>query len=216
MKFQQVTGRGRRQRYRGYSLLSLQPDLISSTRLAPNPNKFGTTVEEFISPIGIAKPPGPLPCSRPRSHDSKRSEDVRARINALSEFRRNGASDYVTGAIGIAAKSASIDAEPAPTRNDEYLLYQTLVGTWPTEALDDAAWGGFCDASNNTCSKRRAKPRAHQLGEYQHRLRSRLVPIHSRNPKRTPKNQFLPDFAKFAYRISRIGIFNSLSQSFLK
>ena len=43
------------------------------------------------------------------------------------------------------SKKRLVDALPVPTRNDEYFLYQTLIGTWPTQALDDAGWRTYAE-----------------------------------------------------------------------
>ncbi|MFZ0478763.1 MAG: malto-oligosyltrehalose synthase [Terriglobales bacterium] len=191
--------------------------LISLNEVGANPNKFGTTVEEFHLANRDRQAAWPASMLSSSTHDSKRSEDVRARINALSEIPSEWRLRLRHWRNWNRGKKRIIDAEPAPTRNDEYLLYQTLVGTWPTEALDDAAWGGFCERIEQYMLKaaREAKERtswANTNTDYEAALSQFTRAI----LKRTPKNQFLPDFAKFAYRISRIGIFNSLSQSFLK
>ncbi len=69
------------------------------------------------------------------THDTKRSEDVRARINVLSEMpERVARGRRAAGAGCNAASKPPVDGEPAPDRNDEYLLYQTLVGAWPLDA----------------------------------------------------------------------------------
>lgn len=65
------------------------------------------------------------------THDTKRSEDVRARINVLTEIPaawRNIAQRWHR----LNSKYLrDVDGEPAPSRNDEWLLYQTLIGMWP-------------------------------------------------------------------------------------
>src|SRR5688500_4838049 len=73
------------------------------------------------------------------THDTKRSEDVRARINVLSEIPDEWR-DHVTrwGELNSPHRREA-DGQPAPSRNDEYLLYQTLIGAWPLEpdAVDE-------------------------------------------------------------------------------
>ena len=65
------------------------------------------------------------------THDTKRSGDVRARINVLSELP--GAWDERGGPLGGANRRAH-KQDGWPDRNAEYLLYQTLVGAWPIDA----------------------------------------------------------------------------------
>ena len=68
------------------------------------------------------------------THDTKRSEDVRARMLAISEmpqtWRRSRCS---AGERRIAAGKNKSTKAHAPDANEEYLLYQTLLGTWPIE-----------------------------------------------------------------------------------
>ena len=87
------------------------------------------------------------------THDSKRSEDVRARINVLSEIPalwRLRVRDWKR--FNRSHKSV-VNDKPAPSPNDEYLLYQTLVGAWPSEPLNDTRTTGRFSASGSktTC-----------------------------------------------------------------
>ena len=65
------------------------------------------------------------------------------------------------------ATSACVNDRPAPSPNDEYLLYQTLVGAWPSEPLNDTDdWKTFCERIENYMLKaiREAK-QTHQLDQ---------------------------------------------------
>ena len=81
------------------------------------------------------------------THDTKRGEDVRARINVLSEMPESSGS---TGPP-LARDRPPIQArrrrtQPRPIANDEYLLYQTLVGAWPARRRADESPRRFTDA----------------------------------------------------------------------
>jgi (1->4)-alpha-D-glucan 1-alpha-D-glucosylmutase len=115
------------------------------------------------------------------------------------------------------SKKRLVDALPVPTRNDEYLLYQTLIGTWPTQALDDAGWKTYAERIEQYMLKvaREAKEHtswANTNSEYEKALAefTRAL-LH-----RSPQNRFLGHFEGFARRVARIGAFNSLSQALLK
>src|SRR5262249_42942874 len=71
------------------------------------------------------------------THDTKRSEDVRARINVLSEMTEGwwAAVDRWTRLNEPHRKTGSDDEPTIPDANEEYLLYQTLLGAWPPELL---------------------------------------------------------------------------------
>ena len=63
------------------------------------------------------------------THDTKRSADVRARINVLSEIP-----DAWSAAVARWQERADrYRRDGWPDRNTEYLLYQTLVGAWPID-----------------------------------------------------------------------------------
>ena len=87
-----------------------------------------------------ARAPGAL-AARPvatATHDTKRGEDVRARINVLSEMPDDWAAEVRPLArTSPAASRRDVDGRAAPDRNDEYLLYQTLLGAWPAAATTD-------------------------------------------------------------------------------
>ena len=75
------------------------------------------------------------------THDTKRGEDARARLAALSEFPRNGRASCRCGRASCAVPPPSdgVDPDLQPDHNDEYLLYQVLLGSWPCELLRRAA-----------------------------------------------------------------------------
>ena len=152
------------------------------------------------------------------THDSKRSEDVRARINVLSE---------ISGLWRLRLRDWKrfnrrykrlVNDKPAPSPNDEYLLYQTLVGAWPSEPPSGQNdWKIFCERMENYMLKavREAKQNTSWINrntEYETAVLSFVRAL------LTPgeKNRFLDDFVPFQRRIARIGIWNSLSQTVLK
>src|SRR5205085_2132215 len=65
------------------------------------------------------------------THDTKRSEDVRARINILSEMASEWTRFVKRWHRWNTPKLGRYEAKPAPCPNEEYLLYQTLLGVWP-------------------------------------------------------------------------------------
>jgi (1->4)-alpha-D-glucan 1-alpha-D-glucosylmutase len=67
------------------------------------------------------------------THDHKRGEDVRARINVLSELPELW--EQLVRRVEELSElyRTEIEGSEAPTRNDRYFLYQTILGTWPLE-----------------------------------------------------------------------------------
>lgn len=216
MKFQQVTsavmakGLEDTAFYRYHRLLSLN-------EVGGNPIRFGTSLAEFHQANQQRLQHWPDSMLSTSTHDSKRSEDVRARIDVLSEipalFRLN-ASQWRKLNRG---RKRTIDGQLAPSRNDEYLLYQTLIGAWPLQPLDSADWKKFSQRIENYMLKaiREAKEFtswANPNAAYENATVNFVRAILDRNSK----SAFLRQFPTFQSLISRIGMLNSLSQTLLK
>jgi (1->4)-alpha-D-glucan 1-alpha-D-glucosylmutase len=70
------------------------------------------------------------------THDTKRGEDTRARLAALSEFSDEWARQTQIWSRILRARAGDLEGAAPPDRNDEYLIYQMLVGSWPVELFD--------------------------------------------------------------------------------
>ncbi|MGH2688700.1 MAG: malto-oligosyltrehalose synthase, partial [Actinomycetota bacterium] len=104
--------------------------LISLNEVGGNPDVFGRPLPSFHDDTrrsAGAWPEGLLTLS---THDTKRSADVRARINVLSEMPEA----WGRAVRRWADRNHAFRTDGLPDRNTEYLLYQTLVGAWPIEA----------------------------------------------------------------------------------
>jgi (1->4)-alpha-D-glucan 1-alpha-D-glucosylmutase len=91
------------------------------------PGQFGRPLEAFHDDMIRRQRDWPTAMTTLSTHDTKRSEDVRARLFVLSELPREW-SDAVTGWF---AANERYRGAAGPDRNLEYLLYQTIVGAWP-------------------------------------------------------------------------------------
>lgn len=191
--------------------------LVSLNEVGGNPGKFGTTADEFHGANQERLNSWPHSMLSSSTHDSKRSEDVRARINVLSEMPALWRLRLRRWRQWNRGKKRTIDDRPAPTRNDEYLLYQTLIGMWPERSLDDAGWNELSERIQQYMLKAAREAKEHTSWantneEYEGALSHFTRSILARNAK----NQFLKDFSEFQRRTARIGMFNSLSQCLLK
>ena len=101
--------------------------LLALNEVGSDPSHFGVTIEEFHreSIATAARFPGTMAATS--THDTKRSEDVRARIALLSEM----AEEWHETVLRWSKINDSQWAGAAPDRATEYLLYQTLVGAHP-------------------------------------------------------------------------------------
>jgi len=106
--------------------------LTSVNEVGGSPAEFGFPVEEFHRGNLERAEKWPHALLLTSSHDTKRSEDVRARLNVLSEMPRDwSAAAMRWRRMNQAAKITISDGRLVPDANEEYLLYQTLVGAWP-------------------------------------------------------------------------------------
>jgi (1->4)-alpha-D-glucan 1-alpha-D-glucosylmutase len=109
--------------------------LTSLNEVGGDPSTVGRPVEDFHQSMAHTAARWPATMLTLSTHDTKRSADVRARINVLSELPEEWA-----GAVSRwAQRHESYHQDGCPDRNMEYLFYQTLVGAWPIEV--DRAWG---------------------------------------------------------------------------
>ena len=105
--------------------------LVSLNEVGGSPGEWGVSVDEFHRSCVEAAAEWPHSMLATSTHDTKRSEDVRARLHLLSEIPDRWAEAVRTW---MAANVRHRAAPDRPDPNDEYLLYQTLVGAWPLSA----------------------------------------------------------------------------------
>ena len=110
--------------------------LISLNEVGGDPDHFGRSVTAFHRANLERLRDWPASMLGTSTHDTKRSEDVRARINVLSELPREWRSALTRWTRLNGRKKVIVEGRAAPDRNEEYLLYQTLVGSWPLEPMD--------------------------------------------------------------------------------
>ncbi|TVR19818.1 MAG: malto-oligosyltrehalose synthase [Anaerolineaceae bacterium] len=139
MKFQQITGPVMAKSMEDTAFY-IYNRLVSLNEVGGHLNRFGATVAEFHAHNAEIRFPNTMLSSS--THDTKRSEDVRARINVLSEMADEWAQVVREWKqINDHARSEAGDIF-APSRNDEYLIYQTLVGTYQPGIDDDDTFVG--------------------------------------------------------------------------
>jgi (1->4)-alpha-D-glucan 1-alpha-D-glucosylmutase len=102
---------------------------IALNEVGGDPGKFGITPDEFHAYCQDRHARWPTTMLASTTHDTKRSEDVRARLALLSEIP----DQWAVAVTRWREKNRRHQRNDAPDRNLEYLLYQTLVGAWPIE-----------------------------------------------------------------------------------
>jgi (1->4)-alpha-D-glucan 1-alpha-D-glucosylmutase len=104
--------------------------LVALNEVGGHPGHFGLSVAAFHDAMAEAHRDWPLAMLTTSTHDTKRSEDVRARISLLSQVPEQWA----------AAVRGWLARRPGPDPNTAYLFYQSLVGAWPWSEERAAAY----------------------------------------------------------------------------
>ena len=191
--------------------------LASLNEVGTDPGMFGLSVAAFHAASADRATHWPHTVLATSTHDTKRSEDVRARIDVLSEMpaawrlilRRWGRMNR--------SKKRVREGATAPSRQEEYLLYQTLLGTFPTEAADADALAAYRGRIDRYMLKavREAKRRSSWINpdaEYEGAV-SAFVEGLLRDGE---GNLFIDDLRVQAARLAWFGALNSLSMTLLK
>jgi (1->4)-alpha-D-glucan 1-alpha-D-glucosylmutase len=110
-----------------------------------------------------------------------------------------------------------VDDRPAPSRNDEYLLYQTLAGAWPTDADAPGVYDQFAERVREYMVKATHEAKEHTSWinpnpEYDAAVPEFVTRI--LDPNRSAA--FLDDLRQFQQQSARFGVFNSLAQTLLR
>ncbi len=133
MTFQQYTGPVQAKGVEDTAFYRYAP-LLSLNEVGGDPARFGAAPEVFHRANLHRLRHWPLTMLASSTHDSKRGEDARARINLLSEIPGEWRTAVSRWAHANASAKTLVRGRPAPSRADEYFFYQTLVGVWPAEA----------------------------------------------------------------------------------
>ncbi len=142
MKLQQITGPVMAKGLED-TVFYVYNRLVALNEVGGEPEHFGISVETFHHRnLERARDwPGALVAGS--THDTKRSEDVRARLVVLSEIPGEWRRALESWRKLNAVHRTELAGKPAPSGNDEYLLYQTLLGAWPMGELDPGQLPAF-------------------------------------------------------------------------
>jgi (1->4)-alpha-D-glucan 1-alpha-D-glucosylmutase len=216
LQFQQLTGPAAGKGVEDTAFYRYVP-LLSLNEVGGEPDEFGLTLEDFHARSAERALHWPGALSATSTHDSKRSEDVRCRISALSEEPEAWAEAALRWQEQNAWAKRSAAGISAPEASDEYLFYQTLVGVWPFEGLGAVTAAEFLERMRTYMLKavREAKRVTRWIdpnADYERAVAEFVTAV--LDPERSA--DFLRDIDAFAGRIARSSIWSSLSQVALK
>ncbi len=217
MRFQQITGPVMAKGVEDTAFYVFNR-LISLNEVGGYPGQYGNSVSTFHrhnSEHCIRWPHSMLAST---THDTKRSEDVRARINVLSEIPEEWERRLGKWREMNASLKTSVDGEPSPDANDEFCFYQTLLGVWPFEAdLSEGALTSLEKRMNEYMNKAIKEAKAHTSWINPNREYDEAVQGFVSKALDTNKSRpFLEDFLSFQKRIAYYGVYNGLAQLLLK
>jgi (1->4)-alpha-D-glucan 1-alpha-D-glucosylmutase len=196
--------------YRFYPLASLN-------EVGGEPALIGVSAERFHERNRDRQESWPHSLSATSTHDTKRGEDTRARINVLSEMPEEWNRAVYRWRERNHALKVTVEDSEAPDANEEYLLYQTLVGTWPLAPLDTDGRAEYTSRLQDYMQKALKEAKLHTSWINQHEHYERAVREFVAlilDPERSAA--FIKDLSEFVRTPTRAGALNSLSQTLLK
>lgn len=213
MRFQQFTGPLMAKSFEDTTMY-VYNKLISLNEVGGSPNAFGISPVEFHHFCKKRQSAWPHAMNATSTHDTKRGEDARATIDVLSEIPDEWEKRIVSWHKMNAPFKKQVKGEESPDKNDEYFLYQTLVGGFPYSGIVTPE---FSERTKNYIGKAIKEAKIHTGWsapdeEYEKACQQFIDDI----LRESDDNAFLKDFTTFHRKISRFGIVNNLSQLVLK
>jgi len=218
---------------------------VSVNEVGGSPKEFGVELDEFHRGNLQRQQQWRHSMLATSTHDTKRSEDVRMRLDVLSEIPRLWAAQVLRWRRSNRGKKRTLsDGRTVPDANEEYLLYQTLVGTWPLPAKEAAQGAPVAGKGNGnlrtthpwalekkqsedflariqaymTKAVNEAKVNTSWINpnqEYMEALHNFIARILTPGSENRP-NSFLRQIEEFVPRIALFGVINSISQTLIK
>jgi (1->4)-alpha-D-glucan 1-alpha-D-glucosylmutase len=215
-KFQQVTGPVMAKGLEDTAFYVFNR-LVSLNEVGGDPGRFGVVPIEFHRHNQERQQLWPYGLSATSTHDTKRSEDVRARLNVLSELPMEWQKCVARWKRLNKRHRVPLPQAVAPDPNDEYLFYQTLVGAWPLGPVTKEGHREFVRRIQEYMNKavHEAKVYTSWINPnpaYDEAIRRFVM----RTLDEKTGARFLKSLRGFHQRISPYGLFNSLSQTLLK
>ncbi len=191
--------------------------LASLNEVGGNPVRGATSIEDFHRHNLARQAAWPQSLVSTTTHDTKRSEDARARISVLSEIPHLWRKAVNRWARLNRRHHREVAGQPAPSRNDEYLFYQTLVGVWPLGLVKGEDLRELSARLAAYMEKATHEAKVHTSwinpdAEYDAATRefvSAVLDDHA-------KNRFLAEFRHFHEQVVNWGLYGALSQVLLK
>lgn len=199
--------------------------LVALNEVGGDPGTFGASVESFHAQNAARLAELPHTLVATSTHDTKRSEDVRMRMAAITELPKEWAQHVKRWQTANRKHLRTVEGEPAPSPLEEYLIYQTLIGSWPLELLETAS----PEASENYPYQQYIERLQAYMVKAMHEAKQNSSWIEPNQAwdqgvqefiaailDRSKNARFLSTFVPIATRLAQLGAINSLAQLVLK
>ncbi len=219
LKFQQVTGPVTAKGWEDTAFYRFYP-LASLNEVGGDPTIPGTSIEQFHRRLQEQQARWPHDLLTTGTHDTKRGEDLRARLNVLSELPEAWQAAAERWRAMNAGARVELDGAAVPDANEEYLIYQTLVGTWPLlppgQSLDAEAHAEYVDRIVRYLDKALREAKLHTSWLNPYHEYDQAVATFIRTVLDAAQSPFSADLDAFVRTIADAGFVNSLAQTLIK
>ena len=195
---------------------------IALNEVGGYPDRFGTTMAGFHKTVSQRARRWPDSMLTTSTHDTKRGEDARARLAVLSEMPEQWAKQVRLWSHILRARRGDIEATAPPDRNDEYLFFQMLAGSWPAEALEtdninETLLLDYAERVKQAMRKSMREAKVHSTWAAPNMEYEEAVLAFIDGALDAPESQaFLSVFLPFQKQLARLGAENSLVQTVIK
>ncbi len=186
--------------------------LLALNEVGGDPRATALTVDQFHARMQARLETTPHGLTATATHDTKRGEDARTRLLALSELADDWGEAVREWRRLNEAYAGSADSNRAPSRSHEYMLYQALLGAWPLQGVTPDFVGRM--QAYAVKAAREGKEQTSWLAPneiYESALAEFVAKILS-----AENSRFVKTFDDFAQRAALLGALNSLTQLVLK
>ncbi|HXT02478.1 MAG TPA: malto-oligosyltrehalose synthase, partial [Elusimicrobiota bacterium] len=188
--------------------------LISNNEVGSELARFTQTLGQFHAANRRRAEQQPRTMLATATHDTKRGEDARARIVALSEIPSEWAAEVERWSLANRGAKTDLGGSPAPDANDEYFFYQALLGAWDFDGGESRGTDSLRERLQAYLLKagREAKLKTSWLApnlEYEKATAGFVAAV-------LENRAFLDRFLPFARRVAALGALSSLARTVLK
>ncbi len=214
LRFQELTGPVMAKGIEDTSFFRYFP-LLSLNEVGGGPERFGIPIDEFHERMTERARVCPAGLSASTTHDTKRSEDHRARLDVLSEIPREWAEAVADWQAIAAPLKTQVGERAVPDADDEYYIFQTLVGTWPAVAPSGDALSALASRVRDQIAKAIREAKRNTSWIYPNEAYERATSAFVARLL-DPGVPFLARLTAFVARLTRPGLMTSLAQLVIK